>query len=238
MAHLHRFYAETVTEEAAEILLSEEEAHHALKAVRMRDGDAAAVFDGQGREWIGTAARTGKRDVTVTVASVREAYPPPPLLLGCAWLHRDKAIEEIIIRGTELGVTRFVFFRAARSQEAPKPRDKWRKLAIEACKQCGRLWLPAFGTVAGLREALPSDGTTTLICTADRPAEALRAIRPEMPAAVFVGPEGDWTEAELEEALARGARPMSLGETVFRAEIAAITAAAVVQYERGLLGPK
>lgn len=238
MAHLHRFFAEGCPAGSSAISLSEEEAHHALKVVRMRDGDAAAVFDGLGREWIGTAARTGKRDVTVTVASVRETSPPPPLLLGCAWLHREKAVEEIIVRGTELGVTGFVFFRAARSQEAPRPRDKWRKLAVEACKQCGRLWLPTFDTTKDLNEAWPADGTTTLICTADRPAEAVRGLSPGTPAAVFVGPEGDWTEAELEEALARGARPMSLGAMVFRAEIAAITAATVVQYERGLLGPR
>lgn len=237
MPHVHRFYVESAADGATEILLSDEEAHHAIKVVRVRDGETAAVFNGQGREWLGTVARVGKHAVSVRITSQRDEPTPTPLTLRCAWLHRDKAVEEIIRRGTELGVTDFVFFEAERSQGSPKQKDKWTRLAVEACKQCGRLWLPTFVTADRVLDDWTAGDGTAMIATAERDPVPVRSQDVTGPVTLFIGPEGDWTDGELAEVLARGAQPISLGTTVFRAEVAAITAATIIQYERGVLGP-
>lgn len=216
-----------------------DEAHHALRVVRVREGERVAVFDGQGHEWTGPLLREGKRDLAVQVEA--EQHVPrvqPALTLAQAWLHRDKAIEFIVRHGTELGVDHFVFFPSARSVAAPKPDDKWTKIAIEACKQCGRLWLPEFQVARDWTEALAQCPAQRWIAAVDLPGEPLSTLVRTEDAAVLIGPEGDFTEAEVAQARESGARNLSLGDIVLRSEMAAITAATLFRYENGALGPR
>jgi 16S rRNA (uracil1498-N3)-methyltransferase len=239
MPHLHRFYVEHDPGDApGEITLSGPEAHHALHVVRLRAGDPAEVFDGRGRVWTGEAARLDRREVTVAVPACRRVPPPvASLTLAQGWLHREKAVEDLIRRGTEVGITRFCFFHANRSDRAPRLSDKWTRWAVESCKQCGRAWLPEFTCAGSLAEALDAARGTLLIATADRPPVPLASLGLRREATLIVGPEGDFSGEELDAALGRGAAPVSLGETVFRAEAAAVTGAALALYEMGALGP-
>ena len=238
MPHLHRFYVSEVPSVQGESVLSHEESHHAIKVVRLRVGDEVALFDGQGHDLRGRVARMDRREVTVTIEDMRE-HPrtSPSLTLAQAWLHQEKAIEFIIRHGTEMGVARFVFFRADRSERAPRLHDKWRKIAIEACKQCGRFWLPEFQCAESLGAALDVVHGDILIASMDTPpvpmAEAIRGCDTTL----LIGPEGDFANAETKLALERGAQPISLGALTLRSEMAAIIGGTIVQYHLGHLGP-
>jgi 16S rRNA (uracil1498-N3)-methyltransferase len=241
MSHLHRFYISPETEDGAqEVMLPEEEAHHAARVVRVRVGERVAVMDGKGREWLGRVAQVDRRDVAVEVESLRrEEAPRPRLTLLQSWLKRDKHIEEIVWRGTELGVWDFVFFRAAHSEKAVSYDPKWERIALEACKQCGRLWLPAFSVAPNLEEALAqNDPLCLLLASADTVPRPLRKAIEGERVGLIVGPEGDFTAEELALAQERGARPISLGDATFRAEVAAFVGATLVLYELGALGPR
>ncbi len=239
MAHCHRFYVSPDLLTTGAVILPPEEAHHALRVARVRDGDAVLLFDGQGREGRGSVQRVDKRDATVWVEELRAVpQPSPALTLAQAWLHREKTIEFIVRHGTELGVAAFVFFRADHSESAPKIDAKWNRLAIEACKQCGRLWLPEFRLADSLGEALEATSGDRLIAAMDEPAVPWSQALTGGDATVCIGPEGDFSGEEIRVALAMGARPISLGPTVFRSEMAAITAATVIQYEWGALGAR
>ena len=238
MPHLHRFHIPSEPRPAGEVQLPPEEAHHALRVLRVREGEVAALFDGSGSEWTGRVARLTKRDVWVAVEGERtEEAPSPPLALAQAWLQREKAIEEIIRRGTALGVNRFRFFRAARSERAPKINPKWERLAIETCKQCGRLWLPKFDILPDLDAVLAETTGDTLMATASRDPIPLAEALTGGEVTVLVGPEGDFTDDEVARALTKGAQPISLGATTFRSEEAAMIAATLIRYELGGLGP-
>lgn len=240
MPHIHRFYVEEVPQGAAEVLLPEEEAHHAARVVRIRPGEPVALLDGRGGEWTGRVARVDRRDVAVAVESARsEARPAARVTLVQAWLKRDKHIEEIVRHGTELGVARFVFFRAAHSEKTPETDPKWLRVAQESCKQCGRLWLPEFRVARDLGAALEAvEGASLLLLTLDEaPVPLSEAVR-EGPVALLVGPEGDFTGEEAALARERGARPVSLGPATYRSEVAAFLGAALVLYELGALGPR
>lgn len=234
MAHLHRFYLPPDSTPGAEALLTGEEAHHALHVVRARPGDPVALFDGQGREWLGTVESAGRRDVRIRIEYCKE-HPQPPwrVTLVQAWLHREKSIEELIRRCTEIGVTRFLFFGAARSEGSPRVRTKWSRIAVESCKQCGRLWMPTFEAVPALPDALATLTCPLLIATADIPAVPIRDAVGGAEAALVVGPEGDFTSEELQIAQSAGAKAISLGSTTFRAEVAAMLGATLVLYEMG-----
>ncbi|GMW00853.1 MAG: ribosomal RNA small subunit methyltransferase E [Candidatus Hydrogenedentota bacterium] len=237
MSHEHRFFSSPGEQEPERITLREQEAHHALHVVRLRKGDRVIVFDGRGREWSCLVSETGRKDVQLAIESSRTAVAPRyrlDLLLGA--LHRDKALEEVIQRGTEIGVSRFVFFRAERSERAAKVMDKWHRWAVESCKQCGRLWLPAFAVADSLEAAMADTPVLRLIATLNRSPIPIRTCVDTREAAVIVGPEGDFTDRELALAESLGAKAFSLGGHVFRAEVAAALAAGLVLYEWGELG--
>jgi 16S rRNA (uracil1498-N3)-methyltransferase len=238
MAHLHRFHMEEPPASGGTAELSADEAHHALRVVRVRVGDVVGLFDGAGGTWDATVADADKRRVWLHVGSGRVVPAPrPALTLVQAWLHRPQPMEDLVRRGTELGVARFCFYRAGRSQSAPKIPDKWRRLAIEACKQCGNVWLPRFDTASDLGAALGDLGGTILLATADEPPVPLaHAVAGADAVALVVGPEGDFSPEERALALAAGAQPLSLGDTVFRAEAAAEIALGLIRYVTGGLG--
>ncbi len=237
MPHLHRFHVSRDELSADRISLPEAEAHHALRVARVRLGDRVALFDGEGREAIGEVAEAGPDAVTVSVETRREKPRSlRPLTLAQAWLNREKSIEPIISRGTELGVARFVFFKGERSERAPRLNEKWDRLAVESCKQSGRLWLPEFELAGDLAGVLAAAGGRILIATKDREAAPLnQALGEEGDVLVVVGPEGDFTESELTSAIEAGAVPISLGAYTLRSEVAATLAISLIQYELGEL---
>lgn len=240
MPHLHRFYITPETPSEAAMTLPPEEAHHALRVARVREGEAVALIDGRGRELRGAVCETTRRGVTVAVEEERfHEAPAVQLTLLQAWLARDKTLDGVVRRGTELGAATFCFFQAARSGQPPRIPERWRRIALETCKQCGRFWMPEFETAPGLAQALAAASKPLLAATMDRPAAPLRHVLAARPNAVSVaiGPEGDFTPEELDMLDQHGAAPITLGPATFRSEAAAPLAAALILYELGQLGP-
>lgn len=238
MSHVHRFHVPELDFGAGEAILDGEEAHHALKVVRLRVGEPVALFDGRGGESRGRVAGLGKRHVTIEVIESRrlEAARRQVTLLQ-AWLKRDKPIEEVIRHGTALGVSHFAFFRADRSERAPSPDEKWRRIAVETCKQSGRLWVPDFTVKMDLGEVLQSPCESLLIAAMEGQSVPLTDAVGQGHVAILIGPEGDFSAEELALADSHGARAISLGTTTLRSELAAVVACTLVQYELGALGP-
>lgn len=238
MSHLHRFHIAPETPTAPTIALPREEAHHALRVARVRHGAEVELFDGRGRVLRGSLRPEGRREAFVEVtAESQTPRPTPQLTVAVAWLHRDKAVETIIRRATELGVGRVVFFGAEHSERKPKDSDKLQRVAVEAGKQCGCAWIPDLELAAELGEVLPGSAGDLLLADMHGEPAPLRTSLTGGDAMVLIGPEGDFTEEERAMALKAGARSLSLGGNTFRTEVAAGVAAALVLYEWGRLGP-
>lgn len=243
MPHYHRFYVPPECFSGGDIALPPEEAHHALHVVRIKPGDEIILFDGAGREVKGMVAETTKREVIVALR--HERLSPKPtirLTLLQAWLLRERCVEYVIQHGTEIGIARFCFFKARHSEKMPKTDektlDKWRRIAIETCKQCGRLWLPEFVTATSFADALEDVSGRLLIATQDTAPTSLRkAVTEQTELTLAIGPEGDFAAEEVALACDRGAIPIGLGDATYRSEVAATLAAALVLYECGQLGP-
>lgn len=237
MPHLHRFYVPTESLIAGRVSLPPDAAHHAFRVARVREGDRVALFDGQGREARGQVVLSGGKEVVVSVETVEEIpRPMRRVSLGQAWLNREKNIEGIVTRGVELGVCRFVFFRGDRSERAPRHSEKWQRLAIEACKQTGRPWLPEFELAPDLSAAIGTSTGAVLIATKQRAAVSIEAAVAEQEnVLLLVGPEGDFSEAEMDDAIGAGAVPISLGEYTLRSEVAVSVGLTLVQRHLGNL---
>ena len=228
MPHLHRFYIEPPALASDVVSLESDEAHHALRVVRVQVGDEIALFDGAGNEAMARVAALDRGAVrTEVLRRSRAERPGRRLTLVVAWLHRDGPIEELIRRGTELGVSRVLFFRAQRSERPVKSIEKCKRWALESCKQCGRVWLPLIEAASSLDDAIgKSEGTLAVGALG-----AKRPLKDAIPAhgdlTIFIGPEGDFIPEELETLRAAGTVEFGLGPITYRTEAAALIAATI-----------
>ena len=245
---MHRFYLPPDLCRASEFSLSESDAHHAVKVLRLREGDAVTVLDGVGGVIDGTIRSAGKRDVVVGVRQRHQAPAPASRVHLIQAIPKAKLIESIIQKATELGVSRIVPLLTERvvtqldGDGAEAKAAKWQQVAVEACKQCGQPWLPIVEAPQTPAEWLKRGEKFDLaLVGALRPGSRHpRAFfeqfvrdhgRKPQDVAIWIGPEGDFTSAELDAAEAAGAKPITLGPLVLRVETASIYCLSVVNYE-------
>ncbi len=245
---MHRFYLPPDHCAGTALRLAGREAHHALRVLRVKYGELVAVLDGIGNEFLCTVENCSRDAVTLSV-SLKHFTPAPacPVTLLVA-VPKGKIIEDIIQKSVELGVHRIVPLLTERvaphldAGAAADKREKWRLVAIEAIKQCGALWLPKIETPATIGQCLarPEKIDFSLVGSLQterrRPRECFEEFqtrhgRRPRSAAVWIGPEGDFTLEELKAIEKSGAQPVSLGKLVLRVETAAIYCLSILNYE-------
>ncbi len=240
-ASVHRFLVSPDSSRENRVLLDTDESHHAIKVLRLQFGDAVELLDGAGRILEGRIASTDRRAVGIEVTRVRHQPAPPPVALAPA-LIKGRAMDWMIQKATELGATAISPLVLDRSVVRVSPAEAddwiggWRATCLEACKQCGNAWMPRLDPPRSL-EAFLANRTPGRLVVASLLEEAMTARRifdhAQDPGTVtlVIGPEGDFTERESAALLAAGARPLSLGPLVLRAETAATAGLAVLQHE-------
>ncbi len=226
-----RFFAPGAGSGVASVRLPDVEAHHLQKVLRLSPGDPVSVFDGAGHEWSGVVASAGRGGVTVRLgtplAPARE--PPVAVTLGVG-LQKGDRMETIVREATALGVGAIVPLSTAhvavpaRARDSVAARERWGRVALAAVKQCGRATVPDIEPLATPDEVLAAwRGERILMCVEpslaeENPTQAAGP-RPKRVLAM-VGPEGGWSDAELQRAVAAGARLLHLGPRSLRADLA------------------
>jgi len=242
-----RFYIPPASWTPSRLMLEAAEAHHALQVLRMKPGDRAVVFNGRGEEATVQIGDPQGRDLPVIPQQFARTEPVTcEITLGQA-VPKGKTMDLIVQKATELGATRIAPLLSDRTvvqltgREATSKQEKWQRTALEACKQCGRNWLPEVLTPCSIGQFLANHhGEFDLMLIASLQPEAqtlkehLRMVRqPANPGRVLIliGPEGDFTPAEIGEAQTAGALPLTLGSIVFRSETAALYCLSVLGHE-------
>ena len=206
-------------------------AHYLLSVMRLREGDPLLLFDDRTGEWLARVAAIGKRDLTVEVAERLRPREPVPDLWLCAAPLKKGRVDWVAEKACELGVARLVPVLTRRAVVDKPNTDRLRAHMVEAAEQCGRTALPELAEpvkLAALLRDWPADRALFFADEAggEPAAEAMRA-RPG-PAAVLVGPEGGFDDAEREVIRALPeAVGISLGPRILRADTAAAAAVAL-----------
>jgi len=205
--------------------------HHHLSVARAEEGETIEVFDGQGGVWTTEVVSAGRRETVVRIVQSRRVEKSgPEILLGLS-LIKPSAFELALEKAVEVGVTRIIPFVASRSNAPPvRKLDRWRRVVIEAAKQSKRYHLPVVDEPAKFAQVLDLKATTKIVF-AERGGGRLESALAGSPALCLVGPEGGWTDAELEAAQVKQFHPVTLGAAILRSETAAIVGAALVWYE-------
>jgi 16S rRNA (uracil1498-N3)-methyltransferase len=243
-----RAYCPTTDAAPAELRLSPEESHHLVVVNRCSRGDQVVAFDGQGREWLTECSEPGKSAAVLQVKSARPAAARKFSLTLAQALPKGATMDDIVRQATEIGAARIVPLLSERTQvhlegeRADKKTDKWRTGAIEAAKQCGNPWLPEITPLQKFDDFLTTAKTYDLKLVASLHAGtttlkqalgtyAARHSHAPGSAVWLVGPEGDFSPAEMTAAITAGFVPVTLGPLVLRSDTAAIYALSILSNE-------
>jgi 16S rRNA (uracil1498-N3)-methyltransferase len=246
-----RFLVQSADIDAArgEARVTGPEHHHLTRVLRLRVGDAVALFDGEGGGHHGEVAAIGRDETRVRLIGpdTRPVDPEFSLTLAQGIPHSDR-MEWVIQKGTELGVARVIPVVAARSVVRP-PRgrwdrlERWRRVAQAASRQSGRRRVPVVEEPRGWDEvlaSLPEAGERLMLCEDPASASTQRLSLPPgaRHALVAVGPEGGWSGDEVAAGLRAGLRPIHLGPRILRTETAGVAAVALLMFLAGEMNPR
>jgi 16S rRNA (uracil1498-N3)-methyltransferase len=237
---MRRFHADIDTPKNTATLGSEE-TRHLRDVLRLRTGETVAVFDGRGNEF---SARIGSILKNATQLDILAEIEPSAaesnldLTLAVALLKSDK-FDLVVQKAVELGVSRIVPLLTVRADVKPKDptkrADRWRKIALEASKQCGRARLTTIDEPVEFADFCASDRAgATAVLFSERSGAGFGQIdlKPTKLIAIS-GPEGGWDDSEIELARASGILIVTLGGRILRAETAAIAIASILQHNFG-----
>lgn len=244
-----RVYCQPPEPNPTEIRLTPDESHHLVTVNRCTRGDPVIAFDGRGREWTTECTDPSKHAALLHVRESRQAPALPHAITLAQSLPKGATMDEIVRQATEVGAARVIPLLSERTQvhldadRAEKKIEKWRTASIEAAKQCGNPWLPEITPLQKFSDLLAHSATgydlklvaslhagTTSLKTALARHRAHHHAAPHR-VLWLVGPEGDFSPAEITAALTAGFQPITLGPLVLRSDTAALYALSILSYE-------
>jgi 16S rRNA (uracil1498-N3)-methyltransferase len=256
---IHSFIPPDLLQNREKVELPPDESHHLARVLRVAAGQPVTLFDGQGTRAAGVVDSVTKKEVTVRITS-RETVPPPAVEITLIQaLCKPDRFEIILQKATELGVRRIqpvvTQNTGLPAGKIEKMAERSAAIIRNAAQQCGTAWLPVFEGVEKIDAVFARLGTfdAAFIGSLHPGAEPLKqafgalskaagtaavrsagvppALHRIKSAALLIGPEGDFTQAETDAAVAAGAVPVTFGKQILRTETAAIFGLSVLAYE-------
>ncbi|MDB6027026.1 MAG: hypothetical protein JWM68_3249 [Verrucomicrobiales bacterium] len=245
---MHRFFLPPEQSRGTTLVFGEREGHHAAQVLRVQNNEEVIVLDGAGTELRCRIVEASKRTVRAEVVERKFLEPLPFQITLLQAIPKAKLIESIIQKATELGVSRIVPILSERvatrldADEALGKQEKWQQVAIEAIKQCGQHWLPRVEKPVTPKEFLARGEAFDLPFVGSLQADSKhprhyfqkfvseQGHRPKS-VCIWVGPEGDFSAAELDLLKEHAVLPITLGRLVLRCESAATYCLSIINYE-------
>lgn len=251
MAQLQRVTIATPQLQNQMITLSPEQQHYLSHVLRLPLGGQFIAMTGQGQCWRvqlvkaeGSQSQQWQGQILETLTDQTELPIAVTLLMA---LPKGNGFDEVVRQATELGVSCIAPVISARTLLQPSPQkiDRWQRIAQEAAEQSERQIVPTILPPQSLSDRWHEDCISPqgqsgqrYICVTRKAVPSLlnclsygrKATSPEVSASVVIatGPEGGWTDSEVEQAIACGYQPVSLGSRILRAVTAPIAALSLI----------
>lgn len=241
---MHRFFVADPNIQENTLHLSSNEWHHCRTVLRAQKGDRLILFDGKGTEFLTEIAEMSRSNAVLRIIQ-KNIIPPLRYKITLAQaLPKNKSMDLIIQKSTELSVYEIIPMLADRSvirlkkSESDSKVRRWREISIEAAKQCGVHWLPKIEHPKTIREMIDQSShyDLKLIGSLQNNAKPLWEYLTDISPTpcnilIVIGPEGDFTPQEISLAQNAGIQPLNLGPLVLRCDTAAIYTISTLSYE-------
>ena len=229
MSQLQRITIHPQQVQANQLLLTPQQQHYLLRVLRLRDGDKFIVMDGMGKWWL--ARLQGEQGEVLEPLEVKTELPVAITLMMA--LPKGNGFDEIVRCCTELGVTSITPILSDRTLLNPSHQklERWQRIASEAAEQSERAVVPTILQPVAFNTAIKeTTATHRYICEARGDYPHLQQVinKTANEIIIAIGPEGGWTNQELEIAIASGFQPISLGRRILRAVTAPIVAISLI----------
>jgi 16S rRNA (uracil1498-N3)-methyltransferase len=245
---MSRFYVPAPRIEKGMLRVGGNEVKHIRRVLRLKAGDGIIVFDSLGKEYEGTIIEEATSSVVIKIQNIFLSKRDSSLEITLAQsLLKGEKMDYLIQKATELGVKEIIPFFSSRSvpllekSGRLKRHHRWGRIAIEASKQCGRGVVPKIEPLQDYSELLHIASPSSLrLILWEREGGNLKEVleRSKEKTRIFfiVGPEGGFSQSEVEEAKRAGFIPVTLGKRILRAETASLCLLSILQYEQGDIG--
>lgn len=224
------------------LALPETAANHLARVLRLREGDACVLFNGDGHDYDARLTAISKRGVVADIVGARAIDNESPLrVILLQGIARGEKMDLILQKATELGVAAIIPVMAERTEvklDAERTEKRvahWRSVIASACEQSGRARLPSLSAPASLADAARDVGTGATKLTLDPTGDVALATVEIASGAVVVaiGPEGGWSPRDRDTLSAAGFTGLRLGPRILRTETAGLAAIAALQSRFG-----
>ncbi len=221
-------------------MLSGDEARHLSQVLRIKAGESITVFDGQGRRASAEVLTVSRDAVSIRLGEVHSPAPPLPAITLAQAIPKGKNMDLIVQKSVELGIAAIqpLVTRYTVVQPGEGKAEKWRRTALEACKQCGQDTLPHIAEPLSMEHWLATQISApglklvaSLALGAMPLRDTLRSHPGTTAVTLLIGPEGDFSPRETAAALEAGFIPITLGSIVLRVETATFFCLSALRYE-------
>ena len=230
---MHRFYISEVSGDICK--LSEEESKHCVRVLRLQENDSVGILNGKGKRFSAIIENANPKTCLLKITGYQEEAPPVwELHVAVAPTKNMVRMEWLIEKLTEIGITKFIPVECHNSERTLLKTERLKKIAVEAMKQSGNLYLPEIGELIPLENLLDEyssfPGQKFIPhCNASERKTLSSIYQKGQNALVLIGPEGDFTEEEVNLAINAGFIPVTLNENTLRTETAALVVAAALK---------
>ena len=230
---MHIFYTPDIEEGKLSISLPEEEASHAVRVLRLLPGEQVTLTDGKGYFYLAEISVADKKHCLVNILEKQEQ---PPLWknhihVALAPTKNMDRIEWFAEKATEIGMDEFTFLNCRFSERKVIKTERIEKILVSAIKQSLKARLPLLHEMTDFNQFVsqPFAGQKFIAhCYKNQRQELKDIVKPGEDAVVLIGPEGDFSEEEVNLALEHGFTPISLGPSRLRTETAALVACHII----------
>ena len=217
------------------LILEKSSSHHLIKVLRKKEGDQIVLFDGKGNSCLGVISKIYRSEVQLDITDIfkKSLRSGIEINLGQALIKNDP-FNLTIQKATELGVTSFHPLITERSELKIKMTrnrsSRWNLIARGACEQCGENWLPIIEDPIKLDRWAANVESKIKIVLYPNSENKISDFKYKDSVSLAIGPEGDFSDYEVDSLTEKGFIPVSIGKRILRAETAAISAISSVRF--------
>lgn len=213
---------------------------HLIRVLRLGEGDAIRVFNGDGQEYAALLCNVSKKRASATIQAILRSDTEMPLAMHLGQvISKGDRMDFTIQKATELGISEITPLWSERcdvrlkGERLEKKMDHWRKVAASACEQCGRNTLPVIHPAQHFSDWAKSQNSDVKLILHPHNQKPLSEYQQPEKVSLLVGPEGGFSETEVTQCLQENFNGLTLGPRILRTETAALAALSVFQFHWG-----